>query len=711
MKSLAAAPVFVETHAQALALPYIGPTMASIIVVNGSRTSRNTTAATATANATRQPKAPPKASTAARAAKKAKSSQTPTIGGGSQTSMASSSSSTAAACDYTDNTSTNNRKRSNNNNRTGTISTKEANYQKAVWASENWKSNLYNAYHNNNNQLLSLTWKVILLIDCRERKSEHVQAKCEMSGIPCEERQLPIGDMAWIAQGLLLGNGSTAEQNAAKQQQQQHSKAPPTVVVELLLGTIIERKTPDDLKHSIFGTRYYEQRLRLQECGLPQLVYLMEGDMTKSVYSCSAETLHTAIWETRLYLNFSIVHTAHMAETVATLKRMHRRILQRTFPRAFGRTEATSLPTFVEATMSVEQRRRSLEAAAAASGGNQRNNHQRRQRRRQSLTEMTFDMDPIPPLGMKRFMTYPELKAKVELDREAGTRTVASLHLSMLKQVPTLETKKCHAVAQVYPTMNSLLQALEENDDSNNHSTDNPNPYYSSNNSQPSSSGNFLAVVADLTTQNSLKQSMVRRTVGTNSAEQLQTAYGYCPSSDSNSNNSTKNGGAKKTPPETLPSQPDGCNADDNAIRKDPVHEESYSQNDTTLDVAPHERKRASMEMLCRSTSSDEEQTTSHPRRKRKAPAVQSGITTGAITTTVTTDRHSTAPSIHPTNRKQTATLVSTDTVYLECSSDDDWARPPLSQILQARSKPSTKSTIAPMPKQPPSSNEVIEID
>jgi hypothetical protein len=48
-----------------------------------------------------------------------------------------------------------------------------------------------------------LTWRAILLVDGREKKSEHMRAKCEMSGIPSEERMLPIGDMAWIGQGIV----------------------------------------------------------------------------------------------------------------------------------------------------------------------------------------------------------------------------------------------------------------------------------------------------------------------------------------------------------------------------------------------------------------------------------------------------------------------------------------------------------------------------
>jgi hypothetical protein len=44
-------------------------------------------------------------------------------------------------------------------------------------------------------------------------------------------------------------------------------------------------------------------------------------------------------------------------------------------------------------------------------------------------------------------------------DREAGTRTAGAIYLAMLKQVPTLSQKKCHAIAREYPTWNSLMTA------------------------------------------------------------------------------------------------------------------------------------------------------------------------------------------------------------------------------------------------------------
>lgn len=251
-------------------------------------------------------------------------------------------------------------------------------------------------------------WKMILLVDIREHKSQKVVAKCQQSGIPCEERSLPIGDMAWIVR---CGD------------------------IELLVGTILERKQVDDLAGSIYGTRFAEQRLRLHHCGLSQILYLVEGDLT-SVVNCPADTLRMAMMETRTALGFGVIHTHHLDHTVQTLKGLHRRLVQRTFP-----NKLEELPTF----------------AGRNSGGNGR-----KQRRASSLLEMVFDTAPLAPFGESRFTTYTELKAKIERDREAGTRTVGAIYGAMLKQVASLSQKKCQGIANVYPTMNRLLQAYQQ---------------------------------------------------------------------------------------------------------------------------------------------------------------------------------------------------------------------------------------------------------
>jgi ERCC4-type nuclease len=253
-------------------------------------------------------------------------------------------------------------------------------------------------------------WKVVLLIDQREWKSEHVVAKCQQAGIPAEERHLPIGDMCWVAR---CGD------------------------IEILLGTVIERKEASDLASSLFGTRYMEQRLRLKNSGLPQILLLVEGNLN-AVKNCPAATLEMCMMETRVELGFQIVKTPHLQDTIVTLKAMHRRIVQRTFP-------LRDLPDFGSP----------LGLPSAP----------RKRRRVTSLLEMVFDTEPTLALDMPRFMTFDELKAKIDFDREAGTKSSRAIYLAMLKQVATLSNKKCSAIADQYPTIDSLIRGYIHSSD------------------------------------------------------------------------------------------------------------------------------------------------------------------------------------------------------------------------------------------------------
>ena len=50
-----------------------------------------------------------------------------------------------------------------------------------------------------------------------------------------------------------------------------------------------------------------------------------------------------------------------------------------------------------------------------------------------SVAAVTTSIPPVPPLDSQRFMTYGELKAKVEMDREAGTKTMGAIYMAMCK--------------------------------------------------------------------------------------------------------------------------------------------------------------------------------------------------------------------------------------------------------------------------------------
>lgn len=202
-----------------------------------------------------------------------------------------------------------------------------------------------------------------------------------------------------------------------------------------------------------------------------------------------------ALLETRAEMGFQIIFANHMDATVQTLKRFHRRILQRTFPEAFGISE-DALPFFSSPSASDNRRGPQIQWGPTTSS-----KHRRRVRRPTSLVEMVLDTLPVPAFGESRFMTYSELKCKIERDREAGTKTVGAIHGAMLRQV--CGNQKIKAIRQHYPTLSTLLQAYDSNKG---------NPKYQS------------LLVANCTDTNNL-DSGVNRKVGPKTSQELYAAY------------------------------------------------------------------------------------------------------------------------------------------------------------------------------------------
>jgi len=231
-------------------------------------------------------------------------------------------------------------------------------------------------------------WKVILMIDQREFRSDSMQASLLNLGVDCEQRSLPIGDMLWISRG----------------------KHPVTgVEVEVMLGTIVERKTAEDLASSIFGSRYDEQRLRLQfATGISKVIYLLEASNLNKLTNCSAKTLQSAINATRLHLGFQILRTTHLDHTCQMLHRLHFRIIQIAF-----------------------------------------SHH--------NTTNLVFDHPP--KILVDKHFFYNEFKLHIELVRERGKRSIQSVFSAMLKQIDGMSNKKVQAITSIYPTPTLLFEA------------------------------------------------------------------------------------------------------------------------------------------------------------------------------------------------------------------------------------------------------------
>mmetsp|Transcript_7577 Transcript_7577/g.11275 ORF Transcript_7577/g.11275 Transcript_7577/m.11275 type:complete len:770 (-) Transcript_7577:170-2479(-) len=253
-------------------------------------------------------------------------------------------------------------------------------------------------------------WKVVLLIDLREQNRDDVQSKLLQSGVTCEQRHLPIGDMLWIARGMHKDERGRT--------------------LEIVLGTVVERKTAEDLGASIFGTRFSEQRLRLKYSaeGANQVIYLCEArSLRNDAGSCQAATLRSALVESMIQMGFSIVKTRDEGDTVKWLRRMHRRITRRCFP--------DQCETWTGPLLSPELTRRT----------------------RISPESQVFRHPPVN-WENDRHHTYEEFECKLHFIRESNTRTAQSLYQAQMKQIPSFSRAKISAITKEYPTENHLSE-------------------------------------------------------------------------------------------------------------------------------------------------------------------------------------------------------------------------------------------------------------
>ena len=134
-----------------------------------------------------------------------------------------------------------------------------------------------------------LDGEVILLIDTREVKTKkdrsYLYQQLLSNKIRCEKRALPLGDALWI-----------------------YKLSSPSGDTEYVLNHIMERKKADDLASSIVDGRYIEQKHRLQECKIQNVVYVVEGEPS-SQCRVSESALRTAVTHTKVVSGFNVFRT------------------------------------------------------------------------------------------------------------------------------------------------------------------------------------------------------------------------------------------------------------------------------------------------------------------------------------------------------------------------------------------------------------------
>ena len=281
-------------------------------------------------------------------------------------------------------------------------------------------------------------WKVILLLDCREHHSNSVQAKLLQYGIDCEQRQLPVGDVLWIARGEYSQNLSHSDCSSSNNDVLLPDH------IEIVLGTIIERKSLSDLASSLFGTRFEEQRLRLKHSHSTfdcenQVIFLVEGSNINEVGNCPASTLRYAMMSTRIHMGFQVIRTKNLEDTCRMFQRIHLRIMQRSFSKEI----------------------KCWREQFVINNSNKKRKDKKIRRNTFDFGPDTFKTTPNIPFARTRHYLYNEMKSKVEFDRERGTKSIYAIFRAQLKQVDSMSNKKVEAISRFYKTPRALMIGYE----------------------------------------------------------------------------------------------------------------------------------------------------------------------------------------------------------------------------------------------------------
>ena len=160
-----------------------------------------------------------------------------------------------------------------------------------IIAVENEKQDLFE--YTSIDEINPLDYEVMLLIDIGESKtvSNEIQVKLQEHGVKSDIRKLHVGDFLWIAK-----------------HKTEKSK-------EYVLPYIIERKRLDDLSSSIKDGRFHEQKFRLKQCGIENVIYLIENYMKAGKCGLPFATLLQAATNTQLINKFQVKFTENLDHT------------------------------------------------------------------------------------------------------------------------------------------------------------------------------------------------------------------------------------------------------------------------------------------------------------------------------------------------------------------------------------------------------------
>ncbi|KYN04812.1 PREDICTED: crossover junction endonuclease MUS81 [Cyphomyrmex costatus] len=156
----------------------------------------------------------------------------------------------------------------------------------------------------------SNTFDIILLVDTQETcggkmKPQHNATIMELTQLKVlfEVHRLKIGDFTWIARCRKTND-------------------------ELIIPYIIERKRMDDLSASIVDGRFYEQKFRLKQSGIENLMYIVENIDKNSRYSVSLSSLLQASINCLVQDGFTVKYTRNHKDSMLYLSYITKILIQ-----------------------------------------------------------------------------------------------------------------------------------------------------------------------------------------------------------------------------------------------------------------------------------------------------------------------------------------------------------------------------------------------
>ncbi|XP_053691949.1 crossover junction endonuclease MUS81 [Sabethes cyaneus] len=235
--------------------------------------------------------------------------------------------------------------------------------------------------------------EVVLLVDTQEMigksKSylDRTLKELEQYHVQHEVRRLSVGDFLWIMRD---NNGR-----------------------EFILPYIVERKRIDDLASSLKDGRFHEQKFRLKQCRLANVIYLVEHLGNNRQVGVPASTLSQAALNT-LVQGFIVKYTENHHHTIQYLSIMTKLLEKNIKDKTFW--NISKLPDDSAATFDLKQKRVPL------------------------LSFETFNM------------------------QSSKTRdcTVREIFMKQLLQIKLLTIEKVNAIVDRYPTAKKLYLAYEK---------------------------------------------------------------------------------------------------------------------------------------------------------------------------------------------------------------------------------------------------------